>query len=39
MGKVNHENLVELDLTEECLVKKLQKKNNADPAEVFYAQV
>ena len=38
-GKVIHENLVELGLTEEWLMKKLRKKNITDPTEVFYAQI
>lgn len=38
-GKIIHENLVELDLTEEWLMKKLRKKNITDPTEVFYAQI
>lgn len=38
-GKIIHENLKELALTEEWLMKKLRKKNITDPAEVFYAQI
>lgn len=38
-GKVIRENLVELGLTEEWLMKKLRKKNIFDPTEVFYAQI
>lgn len=38
-GKIIHENLTELDLTEEWLMKKLRKKNIADSEEVFYAQI
>lgn len=38
-GKIIHENLVELALTEEWLMKKLRKKNIQDPEEVFYAQI
>lgn len=38
-GILLHENLVELDLTEEWVMKKLRKKNIQDVKEVFYAQV
>lgn len=38
-GKIIHENLQELDLTEEWLMKKLKKKNITDAADVFYAQI
>lgn len=38
-GKILHDNLIELDLTEEWLMKKLRKKNIEDPNEVFFAQV
>lgn len=38
-GKIIHENLTELDLTEEWLMKKLRRKNITDPSEVFYAQI
>lgn len=38
-GKIIHENLQELDLTEEWLIKKLKKKNITDVADVFYAQI
>lgn len=38
-GKIIHENLTELDLTEDWLMKKLRKKNIMDPEEVFYAQI
>ncbi len=38
-GKIIHENLQELDLKEEWLMKKLKKKNITDAADVFYAQI
>lgn len=38
-GKVIYENLTELDLTEDWLMKKLRRKNITDPSEVFYAQI
>lgn len=38
-GKIIRENLQELDLTEEWLMKKLKKKNITDAADVFYAQI
>lgn len=38
-GRIIHENLVELDLTEEWLMKKLRKKNIHDVQDVFYAQI
>lgn len=38
-GKIIHENLLELDLTEEWLMKKLRKKQITDAEDVFYAQV
>lgn len=38
-GKIIYENLTELDLTEDWLMKKLRRKNITDPSEVFYAQI
>ena len=38
-GKLIHDNLVELDLTEEWVLKKLRKKNIHHVKDVFYAQV
>ena len=38
-GSIIHENLVELDLTEEWVMKKLRKKNIDDVKDVFYAQI
>ena len=38
-GKVILENLIELNLTEEWLLKKLHKKNINSPADVYFAQI
>lgn len=38
-GKIIHENLTELALTEEWLMKKLRKKKVMDPKEAFYVQI
>ncbi len=38
-GKLVYENLQELDLTEEWVLKKLRKKNIHDVKDVFYAQI
>lgn len=38
-GKILYDNLTELELTEEWLMKKLRKKNITDPKEVFFAQI
>lgn len=38
-GKIIYENLKELDLTEEWLMKKLNKKKIMDVEEVFYVQI
>lgn len=38
-GHIIYENLAELNLTEEWLLRKLRKKNIDDPSEVYFAQV
>lgn len=38
-GRLLHDNLEEIDLTEEWVMKKLRKKNIDDVADVFYAQI
>lgn len=38
-GRLLHDNLKEIDLTEEWVMKKLRKKNIDDVADVFYAQI
>lgn len=38
-GKIILENLIELDLTEDWLMKKLRKQNIEEPADVYFAQV